>query len=178
MIIFVLYSTCVIISNLWDIDLLATNTLDHISVKMIYHYHSAKSLKNLAACILCAPIINTVKCIIFYHGTIYSLVVSTLLIAFEAGYLILCLEITSNLTHIYPSELAMTIKGHLDQKWYNTGITVLILSSTLTPGLTHMAIPSPFLPHYINPCHKYIMCHHCMPSLHVPDESRLDQIYH
>ena len=42
---FVLCSTRVIISNLWDIDLLATNTLDHISVQMIYHDHSTKSPK-------------------------------------------------------------------------------------------------------------------------------------
>ena len=40
---FVLCSTCVIISNLWDINLLATNTLDHISVQIVYHDHSAKS---------------------------------------------------------------------------------------------------------------------------------------
>ena len=133
-------------------------------------------LKNLVDGVLRALIINTVKSIIFYHGTIYSLVMSTLLITFELGCIVLCLEITSTLAQKYPSEPGMTIKGHLDQKWYNTGITVLILSSTLT--LTHMATPSPFLPHYINPCHKYIMCHHCMPSLHVPDESRLDQIYH
>ena len=135
-------------------------------------------LKNLVDGVLRALIINTVKSIIFYHGIIYSLVMSTLLMTFELGYIVLCLEITSTLAQKYPSEPGMTIKGHLDQKWYNTGITVLRSSSTLTPGPIPMAISSPFLPHYIHARPEYIMHHHYMLSLHVPDEPLLDQIYH
>ena len=106
-----------VIYNIWKIDLSVNITLDHVYVRSIYHHHNVKSPEKLTVhtTVLYTPITTNTKCIIFYHGTIYSLIMFILSTTLEEGYIVLYLEITFTLVNKYLSDPAVIIKCHLDQ---------------------------------------------------------------
>ena len=142
----VVSSTVRVIYNIWKIDLSVNITLDPVYVQSLYHHHNVKSPEKLTVhtTVLYTPITTNTKCIIFYHGTIYSLIMFILSTTLEEGYIVLYLEITFTLVNKYLSDPAVIIKCHLDQNWYNIGIIILRWSSTLTQNWFLKPFTHPF----------------------------------